>query len=158
MTLSGASAFAKSAASGRLSGMDQQDEDKIVHRLMRRIADDHGCTVDVVNRVLDRHPIEADRDRYLKLVLALQLLHLDELEETFRDKALVDRDVASGVLLTKIQERRATLLGLNAPIGHAVRVVSHPPANQPSNHDKMEAALNRLLADQRAGNGSSEPH
>jgi hypothetical protein len=27
----------------------------------------------------------------------LQSLHLDKLEETFRDKALVDRDVASGV-------------------------------------------------------------
>jgi hypothetical protein len=29
-----------------------------------------------------------------------------------------------------VAERRATLLGMNAPIGHAVRVVQHPPANK----------------------------
>jgi hypothetical protein len=29
---------------------------------VRRIADDYGCTIDEVNRVLDRHPIEVDRD------------------------------------------------------------------------------------------------
>jgi hypothetical protein len=43
-------------------------------------------------------------------------------------------------------------------IGHAVRLVSHSPANRPTSTDKIEAALNALLADQRAGNGSSEPH
>ena len=64
--------------------------------------------------------IEIDRDKYLKRTLALELLRLDELEEAFRDKAIVDRDVAAGVLLVKVAERRATLLGMNAPIGHAV--------------------------------------
>jgi hypothetical protein len=50
----------------------------------------------------------------LKRTLALELLHLDEIEEAFRDKAIEDRDVASGTLLVKIAERRAALLGLNA--------------------------------------------
>lgn len=63
----------------------------------------------------------------------------------------VDRDVASGVLLIKVAERRATLLGLNPVLGHAVSIVQHPPAHQPTSTDKIEAALNALLADQRDG-------
>jgi hypothetical protein len=139
--------------------MDERDRDKIIHRVVRRIADDFGCTVAEVNALLDRHPIEVDRDKYLKRVLALQLLQLDELEEAFHDKAIVDRDVPSGVLLIKAQERRATLLGLNPPIGHAVRVVQHPSANQPTSTDKIERALNALIADgKRSQSGRGEPH
>ena len=124
--------------------MDQQRHDLIIHRPERRIADDHGCTVDEVYAVLDRHPIEVDRDRYLKRALALQLLQLDELEEAFHDKAILDRDVPSGVLLIKVAERRATLLGLNPPIGHAVAVVQHEPPTQQSSFDKIEALVNRI--------------
>jgi hypothetical protein len=51
--------------------------------------------------MLDRHPVETDRQTYLRRLLALELVELDELAEAFRDKALVDRDVASGALLTK---------------------------------------------------------
>jgi DNA-binding transcriptional MerR regulator len=112
--------------------MDERDQDKIIHRAVRRIADELGCTVAEVNALLDSHPIEVDRDKYLKRVLALQLLQLDELEEAFHDKAIVDRDVPSGVLLIKAQERRATLLGLNPPLGRAVRCAARAraPADQ----------------------------
>jgi|SRR5215471_16139395 len=125
--------------------MDQQQHrDLIVHKPERRIADDHGCTVEEVHEVLDRHPIEVDRDKYLKRALAMQLLQLDELEVTFRDKAIVDRDVAAGVLLVKVAERRATLLGLNAPIGHAVAVVQHEPENKPTSTERLRAAIERI--------------
>jgi hypothetical protein len=87
----------------------------------------------------------------------MELVELDELQQAFREKALVDRDVPSGVLLIKVAERRATLLGLNPTLGHAVRIVQHEPENRQTSVDKIEAALKRL-ADQRAGNGSSEPH
>ncbi len=136
--------------------MDEDRRNLILHKRVRRIADEHGCSIDDVNIVLDHHPIETNRDQYLRRALALELLHLDELEEAFRDKALVDRDVASGVLLVKVAERRATLLGLNPPLGAAVRVVQHAPVNQPTSTDKIEGALNALIADQRRGNG--EPH
>lgn len=55
--------------SGRLALTDQQDEDRIVNRVVRRIADEYGCTIDEVKRALDRHPIEVDRDNYLKRAL-----------------------------------------------------------------------------------------
>jgi hypothetical protein len=72
-------------------------------------------------------------------------VELDELEQAFRDKALVDRDVASGTLLVKLAERRATLLGLNAPIGHAVQVVQHVPEHQMTTTDEIEAALDHVM-------------
>jgi hypothetical protein len=77
----------------------------------------------------------------------MQLLQLDELEVAFRDKAIVDRDVAAGVLLVKVAERRATLLGLNPPLGHAVQVIQHEPENKPSSTDRIRAAIDRIRAE-----------
>src|SRR5215831_11692123 len=128
--------------------MDQQHRDLIVYKPERAIADDHGCTVEEVHAVLDQHPIEVDRDKYLKRALAMQLLQLDELEVAFRDKAIVDRDVVAGALLVKVAERRATLLGLNAPLGHAVQVIQHEPENKPNSTDRIRAAIDRIRAEQ----------
>jgi len=124
--------------------MNQQRQDLIIHKRVRRIADDYGCTIAEVHAVLDHHPIEIDRDKYLKRTLALELLRLDELEEAFRDKAIVDRDVASGALLVRIAERRATLLGLNPPLGHAVQVIQHEPENKPTSTERLRAAIDRV--------------
>jgi hypothetical protein len=90
----------------------------------------------------------------------MELVELDELQQAFREKALVDRDVASGVLLVKIHERRATLLGLNPMLGHAVAIVQHPPEHRQTSTDKIEAALNKLVADRRRSeaNANGEPH
>jgi hypothetical protein len=87
-------------------------------------------------------------------------MQLDRIELAFVGKALRDLDVASGVLLVKVAERRATLLGLNAPIGHAVRVVQHPPEHQETTTDRIERALNALVEDQRRSqsNGQGDPH
>ena len=57
------------------------------------------------------------------------------------------------MLLVKVAERRATLLGLNAPIGHAV-VVQAPPTNQRS-IDAMQRSLDRLMALRRQGETSA---
>ena len=57
-------------------------------------------------------------------------------------------------------ERKATLLGLNAPIGHAVRVVQHPPEHRETSTDKIERVLNALVEDGKRSksNGHSESH
>ena len=123
---------------------DRQRRDLILHKPERCIADDHGCTVEEVHAVLDHHPIEVDRDQYLKRALAMQLLALDELEVAFRGKALVERDVAAGVLLVKVAERKATLLGLNPMQGHAVAIVQHEPVQVQSSTDKLRSALDRI--------------
>jgi DNA-binding transcriptional MerR regulator len=120
------------------------DHDEIIQKRVRRIARDHGCSVAEVNAALDHHPIELNRDTFLKRTLAMELVELDELQQAFRDKALEDRDVAAGVLLIKVAERRATLLGLNAPIGHAVQVIQHEPENKPTSTERLRAAIDRI--------------
>jgi hypothetical protein len=121
------------------------DHDRIVNKRVQRIARDHSCSVADVHAALDHHPIELDRDTFLKRTLAMELVELDELAQAFREKALVDRETAAGVLLVKIAERRATLLGLNPPIGHAVQVIQHPPAEQKTTTQEIRAALDELI-------------
>jgi hypothetical protein len=127
--------------------MDDETTNQIINKRARRIAKDHGCTVDQVNAALDRHPIEINRDLFLKRTLAMELVELDELQQAFREKALENRDVAAGSLLIKVAERRATLLGLNPPIGHAVAVVQHAPSEQPTSTQKLRAAIDRIRAE-----------
>jgi hypothetical protein len=55
------------------------------------------------------------------------------------------RDVAAGALLVKVAERRATLLGLNPPIGHAVAVIQQP-TEQPNSTDRILAVLDRIAS------------
>jgi len=120
------------------------NHDEIVNKRIRRIARDHACSVAEVSAALDHHPIELDRDTFLKRTLAMELVELDELQQAFREKALVDRDTSAGVLLIKVAERRATLLGLNPPIGHAVAVLQHPPTEKPSSTERIHAAIERI--------------
>jgi hypothetical protein len=120
------------------------DHDEIIQKRVRRIASDHGCSVAEVNAALDRHPIELNRDTFLKRMLAMELVELDELQQAFRDKALVDRDVAAGMLLIKVAERRATLLGMNAPLGHAVQVIQHEPLDKPTSTERIAALVDRI--------------
>jgi DNA-binding transcriptional MerR regulator len=137
----------------------KQRRDLILHRPEHALAEEHGISLAEVRAILDEHPVERDRDTYLRRALAQQLLLLDRLEVTFGRMAFEDRDTAAGALLVKVAERKATLLGMNAPIGHAVRVVSHPPDHRVTSTDKIERALNALIEDgKRSQNGRGEPH
>ena len=62
----------------------------------------------------------------MKRTLAMELVRLDQLETAFIVKALRDQDVPAGILMVKIGERRATLLGLNPPQGRQSRSSSEP--------------------------------
>jgi hypothetical protein len=125
------------------------DHDELVNKRVHAIARAHDCTIDDVHAALDRHPIELDRDAYLKRTLALELMRLDQLEMAFEGKAIKDRDPAAGALMVKILERRATLLGLNPPLGHAVQVIQHEPLEKPTSTDLLEAALDRIQRDKQ---------
>ena len=118
--------------------------DDLVNKRVRALAADHGLTVPETLAALDKHPIELDRDQFLRRTLALELIELDQLQQAFRDKALEDRDVGSGLLLLKVAERRATLLGMNAPQGHAVQIIQHEPAAAQTSTDKIRAAVDRI--------------
>jgi hypothetical protein len=49
-------------------------------------------------------------------VLSIELQRLDELHRVFHRRAVETQDPASGTLCVKISERKACLLGLNAPV------------------------------------------
>src|SRR5215468_4136487 len=121
------------------------DHDELVNKRVHAIAKAHDCTIDQVNAALDRHPIELDRDRFLKRTLALELMRLDQLEMAFEGKAIRDRDVAAGALMVKIFERRATLLGLNPPLGHAVQVIQHEPVEKLTSLEEARARLDEFM-------------
>jgi hypothetical protein len=74
--------------------------------------------------------------------LALELDRLDELQQTFHEKAM-QGDVASGALLVKIAERRATLLGLNSPT-RVDAVIEVMQVNEVNSTDKVRLAINRI--------------
>src|SRR5262249_48517918 len=120
------------------------DNDDINQRRLRRIACEHHCTIPDVNVALDAHPIKTEREKYLSRLLALELVELDELGEVFREKAIRESDVAAGSLLTKIHERRATLLGLNAPSASAVTVIEHESAPKMNSTERSSAAIDRI--------------
>src|SRR5262249_53793042 len=87
-----------------------------------------------------------DRETFLRRTLALELMRLDQLEMAFEDKALKDKDVSSGALLVKIAERRQILLGLAAPVGHAVMIHSEPPEQRMTSTERIRAAIDRIRA------------
>jgi hypothetical protein len=121
------------------------DHGELNNPRVHAIARAHDCTVDQVNAALDRHPIELDRDRFLKRTLALELMRLDQLEMAFEGKAIRDRDVAAGALMVKIAERRATLLGLNPPLGHAVQVIQHEPVEKKTSTEELRDVLDNIM-------------
>jgi hypothetical protein len=84
-------------------------------------------------------------------------MRLDQLEMAFEGKAIKDRDPAAGALMVKILERRATLLGLNPPIGHAVQVIQHEPHEQLTSTDRIHAALDRIASGPKPPDDPSDP-
>lgn len=132
------------------------DDDEINNRRIKRIAREHHCTILDVNKALDAHPIKTERAEYLSRLLALELVELDELGEVFRDKAIREQDVAAGALLTKIHERRTTLLGLNAPQSAAVQIIEYERAPAVTSTERIRAAIDRIVA-ARPVNGDAQP-
>src|SRR5215831_13761352 len=105
----------------------EMNDDEIVQqrvggRSARAIARAQGCTLAEVTRVLDRFTETTIDDKARKHTLALELARLDELQETFYARAL-EGDVACGALITKIIERRCTMLGLYTPQAATLHVI-----------------------------------
>ena len=82
----------------------------------KAIARRHGCTLKDVHEILDEHAAEVLTPHNRARVLSIELQRLDELHRIFHRHAVETQDPASGTLCVKISERKACLLGLNAPI------------------------------------------
>jgi len=97
-------------------------QQRVSGRSARAIARAQGCTLAEVSKVLDRFTETTIDDKTRKHTLALELARLDELQETFYARAL-EGDVACGALITKIIERRCTMLGLYTPQTATLQVI-----------------------------------
>jgi hypothetical protein len=134
------------------------DNGELNNRRVLALAKAHECTVERVHEALDQHPVSTDRETFLRRTLALELMRLDQLEMAFEDKVLKDKDVSSGALLVKIAERRQILLGLAAPVGHAVMIHSEPVEQRQTSTERIRAAIDRIrFAKQPQPNGDGEP-
>jgi hypothetical protein len=75
-----------------------------------------GCTVKDVHEILDEYASEVLTPHNRARVLSIELQRLDHLHRIFHKHAVETQDPASGTLCVKISERKACLLGLNAPV------------------------------------------
>jgi len=108
----------------------------------RHIAKRLGCTLDDINDVLDRFAAATITNKLRTHTLALELARLDELTHVFEKQAKAG-DPQSGLLVTKIIERRCLLLGIAAPPRAAPQVdLEIKPAI--TSTERIKAAIDRI--------------
>jgi DNA-binding transcriptional MerR regulator len=117
-------------------------QQRVSGRSARAIARAQGCTLAEVSKVLDRFTETTIDDKTRKHTLALELARLDELQETFYARAL-EGDVACGALITKIIERRCTMLGLYTPQTATLQVIEAEAPRETST-ERLRAAIDRI--------------
>ena len=117
-------------------------QQRVSCRSARAIARAQGCTLAEVSKVLDRFTETTIDDKTRKHTLALELARLDELQETFYARAL-EGDVACGALITKIIERRCTMLGLYTPQTATLQIIEAETPRETST-ERLRAAIDRI--------------
>jgi len=110
-------------------------------RSARSIGKQLNLTVGEVDASLDRTLPKIDNDARRRYV-ALDLNRLDELLKVFFARAIENADAQAGLLVVKILERRALLLGLDSP--QKFDVVQVQAQETPSRHERIREAIMRL--------------
>ena len=121
---------------------DEVIRQRISGRSARAIAKAQATTVAEVNKALDRFTETTIDDKIRRHTLALELARLDELQETFYARAL-EGDVACGALITKIIERRCTMLGLYTPQTATLQIIEAEAPRETST-ERLRAAIERI--------------
>jgi hypothetical protein len=106
---------------------------------LRDVAKAHALTVTEVRKVLDEESERCLSGAELRRQLLLEARRLRELEQKYYGKAMGDGEQAasSAIIFIKASERLATLMGMNAPIGHCVQLI-HQAAGGEADHDRGE--------------------
>ena len=121
---------------------DEVIRQRISGRSARAIAKAQATTVAEVNKALDRFTEITIDDKIRRHTLALELARLDELQETFYARAL-EGDVQCGALITKIIERRCTMLGLYTPQTATLQIIEAETPRETST-ERLRAAIDRI--------------
>jgi hypothetical protein len=113
---------------------------------IRALAAEHGLSEEAVTAVLDRAAEAWFTGEDLRRELLLEVSRLSRLEEHYYNKALGDDEgsASAGALFVKLQERKATLLGLNAPSSSTAVIVHQTMPKQETSTERIRAAIDRI--------------
>jgi hypothetical protein len=131
---------------------------RLAGKSIRAIAREFRCEPAEVSEIVERMctPVSPAMRRQ---VLALDLERLDELMATFYEEARTG-DASAAVIVLKVSERRASLLGLDVPASVRGDNIQLPAAaKEPSSLDRIRAAIDLVTSQCAApvlvtGNGS----
>jgi hypothetical protein len=108
------------------------------------LARQHGLTTREIERIIDaKLDYELDNRQRLRLV-KLSTERILSLMKPFYEKAVRDLDCAAGTLVCRLEERLSLLLGTDAPTTQRVDVYQVERQQQPSQHERIAAAINQM--------------
>jgi len=126
---------------------DESRDDQIYRmRLLgsspRVIADDFGISVAEVDAAVDGKMVKLNNGYRLRAV-ALDLERLEAMQARFLRDAL-NGDLAAGHLCLKIAERRAAMLGTDAPVRVDAVQLTQVSGPESTSTEKIAAAIDRI--------------
>jgi hypothetical protein len=121
-------------------------QERLSGRSARSISKELRCTVGEVDESLDRTLPKITNEAKRRLI-ALDLDRLDGLIEVFYKRAVEKVDCQAGLLVVKILERKAALLGLDSP--QKLDIVQVQAQAEPSDHEQIKAAILRMARPER---------
>jgi hypothetical protein len=116
-------------------------QERLSGRSARSIGKELRCPTSEIDATLDRVLPKIDNAAKLRII-ALDIDRLDELLRVFLKRAIEKGDTQSGLLVVKILERKAALLGLDSP--QRLDVVQIQTEQEPKRSDKIYAAIMRV--------------
>jgi hypothetical protein len=144
------------------SASDSRDDyilqERMAGKTTRALARELHCTTHEINAALDRALPIIDVQARLRHI-AIDLQRLEALLRVFVKRATEDRDVPSGMLCVKLLERKAALLGTDAPSRMDLQVTAIPVHKQ--SIDEIRLAIERVCNGSVNGGGPTgegEPH
>jgi len=119
--------------------------DRVYGKSVEAIARARRLSVAAVEAILDREAEKALGARELRRLLFVEARRIEALKQLLWNKAM-EGDNASAAIFAKLSERLATMVGLNAPVGHYVQISStlEPAVEQGTSTQRMLEAIRRL--------------
>jgi len=112
------------------------------------VADRFGISKSAVQAILKQETDRVYDGAEMRAEWMLTARRLRRMELAFDKKAVEQLDCAAAIVAIKASERRATLTGANAPIGHAVAVMTQSAEEPTSSTEKMLEAIRRLRGEE----------
>jgi hypothetical protein len=110
----------------------------------REVAAEFGLTVPEVEAIVKAQVDLLQSGEGLRQSVGLALYRLEKMEVHFHNLAMQDDDATCAAISLKANERRATLSGSNAPIGHSVRMIGDAGPSEETSTDQLFRAIKEL--------------